>query len=62
MWVFVITMLTIGYGDNYPKSHMGRMMGIVAACWGVFYISLFVIALNNMLEFDNSELKAFNLL
>ena len=55
-------MLTIGYGDNYPKSHMGRMMGIVAACWGVFYISLFVIALNNMLEFDNSELKAFNLL
>jgi voltage-gated potassium channel Kch len=62
MWVFMITMLTIGYGDAFPKSHMGRMMGIVASGWGVFYVSLFVIALTNMLEFNSSELKAFNLL
>lgn len=58
----MITMLTIGYGDFYPKSHMGRMMGMAISGWGVFYVSLFVIALNNMLEFNSSEQKAFNLM
>lgn len=58
----MITMFTIGYGDVYPKSHMGRAIGIVIAGWGVFYTSLFIVALNNMLEFESPEKKAFNLL
>lgn len=62
MWFYLITMFTIGYGDVYPKSHMGRFIGIIIAGWGVFYVSLMVIALNNMLEFNPPELKAFNLL
>ena len=62
MWCMMITMLTIGYGDVYPKSHMGRLIGIVIAGWGVFFTSLFVVALTNMLEFDSTEQKAFNLL
>lgn len=55
-------MLTIGYGDVYPKSHMGRLIGIVIAGWGAFYVSLFVVALNNILELDSPEKKAFMLL
>jgi hypothetical protein len=62
MWFYMITMFTIGYGDVYPKSHMGRFIGIIICGWGVFYVSLFVIALNNMLEFNPPELKAYNLL
>ena len=62
MWNVMITMLTIGYGDVYPKSHMGRLIGIVIAGWGAFYVSLFVVALNNMLELDSPETKAFMLL
>ena len=58
----MITMLTIGYGDIYPKSHNGRMIGIIIAFWGVFYSSLIIVALNNMLEFDSPERKAFSLL
>lgn len=58
----MITMLTIGYGDVFPKSHMGRLIGIVIASWGAFYVSLFVVALNNMLELDSPEKKAFMLL
>lgn len=48
----MITMLTIGYGDIYAKSHMGRLIAIVIGGWGAFYSSLFVVALTNMLEFD----------
>lgn len=62
MWNMMITMLTIGYGDVYPKSHMGRLIGIVIASWGSFYVSLFVVALNNILEFESPEKKAFMLL
>ena len=62
MWNMMITMLTIGYGDVYPKSHMGRLIGIVIAFWGVFYSSLFVVALYNILSFDSTEKKAFMLL
>lgn len=62
MWNMMITMLTIGYGDVFPKSHMGRLIGIVIACWGAFYVSLFVVALNNILKFESPESKAFMLL
>jgi hypothetical protein len=41
---------------------MGRLVAIVIAFWGTFYGSLFVIALNNMLEMDSPEKKAFKLL
>lgn len=58
----MITMLTIGYGDVFPKSHMGRLIGIVIATWGSFYVSLFVVALNNILEFESSEQKSYMLL
>lgn len=58
----MITMLTIGYGDVFPKSHMGRFIGIVIASWGAFYVSLFVVALNNILDFESPEKKAFMLL
>lgn len=62
MWNMMITMLTIGYGDVFPKSHMGRLIGIVIAGYGAFYVSLFVVALNNMLELDSPEKKSFMLL
>jgi succinate-acetate transporter protein len=62
MWNMVITMTTIGYGDYYAKSHCGRFIAIVIAFWGTFYVSLFVVALTNMLNFDQPESKAFMLL
>jgi potassium intermediate/small conductance calcium-activated channel subfamily N protein 2 len=62
MWNVLITMTTVGYGDFYPKSHLGRMIGIIVAFWGVFYVSLFVVALNNILNFLPAEGKAYNLL
>lgn len=62
MWNMMVTMFTIGYGDIYPKSHFGRLIGIVIAFLGVYNTSLFIVALNNMLEFESPECKAFNLL
>ena len=62
IWNVLITMTTVGYGDFYPKSHAGRVVGVICAFWGVVYVSLFVVSLTNMLEFDSPEKKAFMLL
>ena len=62
IWNILITMTTVGYGDLFPKSNVGRLVGILCAFWGVIYVSLFVVALTNMLEFDSPEKKAFMLL
>jgi potassium intermediate/small conductance calcium-activated channel subfamily N protein 2 len=54
-------MTTVGYGDFYPKTNIGRMVGIVVAFWGVFMVSLFVVSLSAVLEFGSGEMKAFEL-
>ena len=62
MWDVIITLTTVGYGDYYPVTNFGRFIGIITAFWGVFFVSLFVVALTNTLELEESELRAFILL
>ena len=61
-WNVVITMTTVGYGDIYPKSVFGRVIGIIICFWGVFITSFFVVTITNMLQFSPCEDKAYNLL
>ena len=62
MWNVIITLTTVGYGDYYPKTNFGRLIGVITAFWGVFFVSLFVVALTNTLELEESEQRAFILL
>jgi potassium intermediate/small conductance calcium-activated channel subfamily N protein 2 len=61
IWNIFVTMTTVGYGDFFPKTNIGRIVGIVVAFWGVFIVSLFVVSLSTMLQFDSGEEKAFEL-
>ena len=61
-WNVIITLTTVGYGDIYPKTLMGRIVGIIICMWGVFIVSFFVVTLNNMITFNANEEKAYNLL
>ena len=62
MWNVFITLTTVGYGDIYPKTSMGRFVGVIVCFWGVFIVSFFVVTLNNMLTFSPNEEKSYNLL
>ena len=42
-------MTTVGYGDYFPITNGGRFVGIICAFWGVFFVSLFTVALANTL-------------
>lgn len=55
-------MTTVGYGDFYPVSAMGRFVGIITALWGVVTVAVFVVSLSNLLNFSNGESKSFHLL
>jgi len=55
MWCIIITMSTVGFGDFYPISLLGRLIAIIACFWGAFLISMMVAGLSNAVEFNSQE-------
>ena len=62
MWNTIITLTSAGYGELYPKTFFGRIVGVIICFWGVLIISFFVVTVTNMLNFTPNEEKAYNLL
>ena len=58
MWLMILTMTTVGYGDYYPVTFLGRLIVLVVCFWGVLVVSLMVITLSNMLELESGERNA----
>ena len=58
----IITLTSAGYGDLFPKTFFGRLVGVMICFWGVLIISFFVVTVTNMLEFTPNEERAYNLL
>jgi hypothetical protein len=62
VWMSIVTMTTVGYGDFFPKSTPSRIIGIMCAFYGVFQVSLFVIALDNLLVLSSSDERSYTLI
>jgi len=62
MWCTIITMTTVGYGDYYPKTHIGRLIGVIACLWGNFITSIMVVSLTFSSEFTPQQRKAYDLI
>lgn len=58
-WCVVVSMTTIGYGDIYPITFMGRIVIIISCIWGIFVLSLFVVSLNNITQLSKEESRAY---
>ena len=52
-WCIIITMTTIGYGDYFPRTILGRSIIVLASISGVFMVSILVVALTNTLNSNN---------
>ena len=59
MWLVIITMTTVGYGDAYPSTPAGRTVVAIAAILGMTLTSLVVVALTNLSTFDPAQQKAY---
>ena len=55
IWCVVITMTTVGYGDVFAVSPMGRIVSIINALWGAFIISLLVASIGTIFELSEGQ-------
>jgi len=62
MWCIIITMATVGYGDFYPSTNIGRCVAVIACLWGNFIISIMVVSLTFSSEFTPQQRKAYDLI
>ena len=56
-WLTLVTMTTVGYGDGYPATHLGRFIMIL--CWvsGKFITSLLINTLTDSFNFSTEKAK-----
>lgn len=60
LWLTVVTMTTVGFGDFFARTYIGRIVSVVACFYGVFLVSLMVVALTRITKFKNHQKKSFN--
>jgi len=49
-WLILMTITTVGYGDYFPQTPLGRIIILVVAVWGTFIVSIMVVVVSNTLS------------
>ena len=52
-------MATIGYGDIYPSTNLGRTVAIFCAFWGAFAFSMLVVTLEKTFTLTRYQGRAY---
>jgi len=58
----VIAITLVGYGDFFPVTHIGRVLGITAVIIGNLLLALTVVSLSFIQEFNPQQRKAYELI
>ena len=58
LWCVVITMSTVGYGEYWPNTYIGRIILFLASIAGIIMSSLLILTLNTYLSMFLSENKS----
>ena len=55
IWLIVITMTTVGYGDITAKTTGGRIISMISCLSGVFLTSMIIVTITNFLNLEPHE-------
>lgn len=50
LWLVLMTITTVGYGDYFPHTFIGRILILIVAIWGTFIVSMMVVVVSNTLK------------
>lgn len=62
VWCIFVSMTTVGYGDFFPNTHLGRFIVILACIIGTYFVSMLMVFMTQKSILDETEFKAFKLI
>lgn len=62
LWCIFVSMTTVGYGDFYPKTHVGRFIVIIACTVGIYFVSIMMVFMTQNSILNETEFKAYKLI
>jgi len=54
-------MTTVGFGDYFPRTYVGKVIIIVTAFYGTFLVSMMIVTLTNSKDFSVVEDRSFTI-
>ena len=60
LWLTLITMTTVGYGDVVPLTKIGRFVSAINACIGVVFLSLVIQGVVARVKMSSREQRVVN--
>jgi len=61
VWLIIITMTTVGYGDEYPTTFLGRVVVVMAAASAVIMLAITINLVISSLSLTRSECKVLDM-
>ena len=58
LWLIIVTITTVGYGEIRPRTYLGRIVTVAAAIWGSILISVIVVSIVKLFDLEIKEKKA----
>ena len=62
MWFVFVSMTTVGYGDFFPNTQVGRIITIFCCLVGCYFVSSMMVFMTNKTAKNEGEEKAFKLI
>jgi len=57
LWWAIVTMTTVGYGDMYPQTTVGRFIGCIAVFCGILCVALPIPFISNAFELEYKKVQ-----
>ena len=61
IYMVIVTMTTVGFGDYVPYTTLGKLVTIMTALWGAFIISLLIVSVNAIFTLSHQNKKLLTL-